>query len=156
LEGALLPSDGGERGGPGHGFHAADARSDGALGRHLEETDLAGLVQGRAAPQLHGEVADAERGDALTVLFAEQRERAGAQRLVELHLLARDLDIRLDLLVDEVLDLLGLAILDGRAMREIEAQVIGRDQRAVLRDGRAENLAKRVLPQLRPRAVLAP
>src|SRR5205809_839374 len=155
LEGSLLPRDRGQRGRPGHSLHAPDAGGDGALASHLEEADLAGLVQMRAATELHGKVADPDDRDALAVLLAEERERARAQRFVEVHLLARDLDVGLDLLVDEVLDLLHLAVLDGRAVGEVEAQVIGRHQRAGLRDVRAEHLAERGVEQMRPGVVLA-
>ena len=41
----------------------------------------------------------------------------------------------------------------GFGMREVEAQAIGRDQRALLRDVLAEHLAQRLVQQMRRRVV---
>ena len=69
-----------ERGLAGDRLDAADARGDGALGDDLEEPDLAGGVEVRAAAELGGEVADADDADAVAVLLAEQRHRPALER----------------------------------------------------------------------------
>src|SRR3990170_268196 len=62
-----------ERGMAGDGLDAADARGDGALGDNLEEADLAGGLEVRAAAELGGEIPDADDAHSVAVLLAEQR-----------------------------------------------------------------------------------
>src|SRR4029453_19569101 len=86
----FAPRDARERGRPGDGLDAPDARGDRALGRDLEQTDLAGAAKVRAAAQLGREVADLDHAHSIAVLFAEKRHRAGLERLVEIHLVRHD------------------------------------------------------------------
>ena len=57
--------------------------------------------------------------------------------------------------VGDVLDLRELLVADRLGVREIEAQPVGRDQRALLRDMIAEHLAQRLVQQMRRRMVAA-
>ena len=58
-------------------------------------------------------------------------------------------ELRADLRVDHALDRLELLRGDRLRVREIEAQAIGRDQRAFLDHVRAEDLAQRRVQQVR-------
>ena len=58
-------------------------------------------------------------------------------------------------LVGQVLDLPALVGRHGRQVREVEAQPIGRDQRALLRDVRAQHLAQRPVQEVGGRVVAA-
>ena len=93
---------------------------------------------------------------AVAVLLAEQRHGAGARAPPRgpsrSWLTAR---VGLHLLVDQVLDLLDLAVLDRAAVREVEAQVVGRHQRAGLGHVGAEHPAQRRVEQVRAGVVLA-
>ena len=142
-----------ERGVARHRLDAAHARGDGALGDHLEEPDLPRRVEVGAAAQLGGEVADPDDAHAVAVLLAEERHGPALERGLEVHLRRRDDDVGLDVLVDEVLDLLDLGVLDARAVREVEAQVIGRDERARLGHVGAEDAPERGVEKMRPRVM---
>ena len=109
----------------------------------------------RPSAQLRGEVADPHHAHAVAVLLAEEGHGAGGQRVLDGHLLVGHRDVGLDLLVHQVGDLLDLPRLDGLAVGEVEAQMIGRHQRAGLGDVGAEHPAKRGVEQVRPRVVLA-
>src|SRR5207249_5058266 len=84
-EGGLASGDALERRGTGDGLDPPDARGHRALRRDLEEADFAGAAEVRAAAQLGREVTDLDHADAIAVLLAEQRHRAGLERLVEIH-----------------------------------------------------------------------
>ena len=87
--------------------------------------------------------------------LAEERHRAGRDRL--LRVLDRGVDglVLEDRLVDDPLDLLSLLGRDGGEVDEVEAQAIGRDERARLLDVPAEHLAQRGVQQVRG-GVIAP
>ena len=78
-----------------------------------------------------------------------------AERLLEVHLRWADRRVGLHLLVDQLLDLLDLAVLDRAAVGEVEAQMVGRHQRAGLGHVRAEHPAQRRVQQVRAGVVLA-
>ena len=110
----------------------------------------------RAAAQLHAEARHADDADLVAVFLAEQRHRAGRDGL-----LGRHVDVRLhrrvpvDLLVDDALDAIELVARDRLEVHEVEAQAIGRDERAGLLDVRAEHLAQRGVEQVRRRVIAA-
>ena len=123
-------------------FDPSHPGSHGALGRDFQKPELARLIQMGAAAELDGEIADADHADARAVLLAEERHRARAQRLVQIHLRARHGNVGLHVLVDEVLDLLDLTVLHTGAVREVEAEMIRRNERARLGDVRPEDAAQ--------------
>src|SRR5690606_21950981 len=99
-EQALVRRDEIERALPRHGLDAPDARCNAALGDDLEETDIARAAHVRAAAELGREVAEPEHPHAIAVLVAEERERAGGDRLVVRHLANLRVDVAANLVVD--------------------------------------------------------
>ncbi len=122
---------------------------------HLEKPKLPCLLEVSTATQLRGKVADLHHAHAVPVLLAEEGHGARSERLLERHFLMGDRDVGLNLLVDQVRDLLDLAHLDAAAVREVEAQVIGRHQRAGLRHVGSEDAAEGRVQEVRPGVMLA-
>jgi hypothetical protein len=137
----LLAPHVGERVLAGDRLDAAHPGGHRALVGHLEEADLPGGVEVGAAAELGREVADADDAHPVAVLLAEEGHRAGAQRLLQVHLGRAHHHVGLHLLVDQALDALDLAILDRRAVGEVESQMVRRHQRAGLADVRAEDFS---------------
>ena len=100
-------------------------------------------------PQSSVEVADPDDADPVAVLLAEQRHGAALERGLQIHLGGGHHNVRLHLLVDQRLDALPLRILDAGRVREVEAQVVGRHQRAGLGNVGAQDLAQRRVKQVR-------
>ena len=123
---------------------------------HLEEADLAGRRRGgcrRTARSRSRRCAPRARGRRTSRRTAPSRPRPSASsRSISSWVTGR---VGLHLLVDQLLDLLDLAVLHRAAVREVEAQVIGRHQRAGLRHVRAEHPAQRRVQQVRAGVVLA-
>jgi hypothetical protein len=114
----------------------------------LEQADVAGALHVGAAAEFGGEVPDAEHAHVVAVLLAEQGHGAGFHGFVVAHhagtasALARICSltsVRWRQLVRR----------SGLEVGEVEAQLVGRDQRALLRDMRAEHLAQRGVQQMR-------
>ena len=127
-----------------------------------DQADIAGAPHMGAAAQLDRPAervaaALAHRDDAhlVAVFLAEQRARAGGARIVERHQPRGHRRILQHEVVGDVLDLLDLLRRHRLRMREVEAQPVGRDQRALLRDVIAEHLAQRLVQQMRRRMVAA-
>src|SRR5690606_1598553 len=78
----LVRGDEVERALPGHGLDAPNTGRNPALGGDLEQADVARAPHVRAAAQLGREVAEPEHAHAVAVLVAEERDRAGRDRLV--------------------------------------------------------------------------
>src|SRR5713226_3347402 len=74
----------GERALAGGRLDAAHARRNAALGRDLEEADVAGARHVRAAAQL-ARGTDVEHAHLVAILFSEERHGAALDRVVELH-----------------------------------------------------------------------
>src|SRR5262249_42238860 len=127
----------------GDGLNAARARSDRGVGDDFEDADVARGVDVRAAAKLGRKPRHAHHAHAVAVLLAEERHRAAGQGLVQRLLLFRDCRVLERLVVDEALDLRDLFLRQRREVREVEAQAVGRDQRAGLFDVRPQNLAQR-------------
>ena len=152
-ERALLRLHPRERALAGRRLDAADAGRDAALAGHLEQADVAGARDVRAAAQL-ARAADVEHAHVVAVLLAEQHHRAELLRLVDRHRRARwsawfsrisaltSASTRADLVVGQ-----------RRVVREVEARALGVDQRALLLHVRAEHLAQRLVHQVRRRVV---
>ena len=83
------------------------------------------------------------------ILVAEEGERAGGESVVDVHDVGRDVEIVANFVVHLLLDVGELAGIDGGEVREIEAQAVGRDERAGLLHVRAENVAQRGVHQVR-------
>ena len=86
---------------------------------------------------------------AVAVLLAEQRHRAGVERLIEIHDVGVDFDVLQDLLVDQPLNFSQLFGIGVGVVREVEAQPIGIDDAAGLLDVRSEHFAQRGVEQMR-------
>ena len=99
----------------------------------------------RAAAQLDRKIAHPHHAYDVAVLVAEKGERAGLDSVVVGHLFGRDLRVFADTRVDLLFDRRQVAFADRAGVREIEAQAIGRDQRARLMDSGAEHVAQRVV-----------
>ena len=106
-----------------------------------------------APAQLGGKIADADDADAIAVLLSEQRHGSALEGGLQIHLGRGDHDIRLHVLVDEVLDLRHLAVLHGGAVGEVEAQMIRSDQGTRLGHVGAENPPQRGVEQMGARMV---
>ena len=91
----------------------------------------------------------------LAVLLAEQRHGAGRDRLLGRHQPRLDRAVEPDALVDLVLDLAQLLLGDRLGVADVEAQPVGRHQRALLGDVRAEMAAQRLVQEMRRRMVRA-
>src|SRR5688572_29050071 len=154
---ALLLGDVGFRRRAGHRFDAAHAGADRAFADDLEQADVAGAPHMGAAAQLGREdlvlvgrlAAHRDDADLVAVFLAEQRHRAGFDRGLRRHQARLHRLVVTDTVVDLALhhrDVLGAHRL---AVTEVEAQAIGRHQRALLRDMRAEPAAQRFVQQMR-------
>ena len=154
-ERVLLLADMGQRRAPGDRLETADAGRDGALGRDLEEPDLAGRVEVRAPAELGREVADPDDPDVVPVLLAEERHRAHPERRVQVRPERVHRDVVPDGLVDQVLHPLEVPVLDRLAVGEVEAQPVGRHEGARLRHVGAEHLAEGGVQEVRARVVEA-
>ena len=136
--------------------------ADGLLAGDFEDADFAGADDVRAAAEFLAVEAARRRGvgnrhDAdirLRVLVAEEGEGAGGERVVDVHDVGREREIAEDLFVHLLLDFGEFACVHGCEVRKIEAQMIGRDERAGLLHVRAENIAQRGVHQVR-RGVVA-
>ena len=150
----------------GQRLDAAHAGGDAAVGDARDQADVAGAAHMRAAAQLDRPAERiaaaavrilAHRHDAhlVAVFLAEQRARAGGARVVERHQPRRHRRVLQHIVVGDVLDPLDLLGRHRLRMREVEAQPVGRDQRALLRDVIAQHLAQRLVQQMRRRMVAA-
>ena len=115
----------------------------------------------RAAAQFdrpaHGVAATLAHGDdahLVAVFLAEQRARARGDGVVDGHQPRGDRRILQHDVVGDILDPLDLAGAHRLGMREVEAQAVGRDQRALLRHVIAEHLAQRLVQKMRGRMIL--
>src|SRR5205823_5028836 len=109
----------------------------------------------RAAAQLLAEAWHGDDAHLVAVLFAEERHRAGGDRLL------RRLDDGVDrrvlqhVLVNNLLDVEQLLARERREVDEVEAQAILGDERARLLYVRAEDLSKRSMKQVSGRVIPA-
>jgi hypothetical protein len=74
-----------ERALSGDGLDASHPRGNATLAEDPEEPDVARPRDVRAAAELGRVVAEPEDADVLVVLLAEERHRAGSDRVVEIH-----------------------------------------------------------------------
>jgi hypothetical protein len=97
--------------------------------------------------------ADVEHADAVAVFLAEQRGRAAGDRLVEGHHACGGRLVAQDLRVDPRLDRADLVRGHRCVVREVEAGLVGVDQRALLLDVRTEHRTQRRVHQVGGRVV---
>ena len=114
-----------------------------------------GRAHVRAAAQLHAEAGHRDDAHLVAVFLAEERHRAGGDRLLRRLHVGLHGRVLQHLLVDDPLDLEELLAREGAEVDEVEAQAIGRDERSRLLHVRAEHLAQRGMEQVRG-GVVAP
>ena len=106
-----------------------------------------------AAAQFLAECIDLNNPHLVAVLVAEKGQRALLNRFSNPHDLRSDRVIEPYPFVDESLDFLKLYRAHRREMSEVEPQTVRRDQRAILLDMRAEDLAKCRMEQVGSRMI---
>ena len=127
------------------GFDSAHARGDARFALEFENPYIAGAADVSAAAQFDREIAHPDHTHDVAILVAEERERASFDRVVIGHLFGRDLRVFADTCVDLLFDRRQVALAHRAGVREIEAQTVGRDQRARLMDPRTEHVAQRIV-----------
>ena len=113
------------------------------------EFDRVGLVLARtpnAGP--HG-----DHANLIPVFFAEERHRPRFNRLVHRHQACRDRRILDDDLVGHGFHLSQFVSTDRLGVRDVEAQAIGRNERALLRHMRAKHFSQRLMQEVGRRVV---
>ena len=131
--------------------------------QHRDQADVAGAPHMRAAAQLDRPAHACCRPPSpiattrtSSPYFSPNSARAPeATRVVERHQPRGDGRVLQHDVVGDVLDPLELVGRHRLGMREVEAQPVGRDQRALLRDVIAEHLAQRLVQQMRGGMVAA-
>ena len=129
-------------------FETANAGRHRCFRHDGDEADIAGAVHMRAAAKLDRErlvavgLAHGHDAHLVAVFLAEQRARAGFDGLLDAHELGDDRLVLQKDPVGDILDARELLVADGLRMAEVEAQAIGRDERALLRHVIAEDLAQ--------------
>ena len=137
------------RRGPGDGLDAAHAGPDAALAGDDEAPDLAGRTAVRAAAQLVAEPGDPDRPDPLAVLLVEEGVRARLLGLGHGHPLDADLAVLAHDAAHLALDGQLLVVGEAAVEREVEAQVVGRHERARLARPLPHHVAQRAMEQVR-------
>ena len=124
---------------PGQRLDAAYAGGDPRLLGDEERRRFRRCADMGAAAQLRAELAIADRHhpDLVAILFAEERHRARRDRLLRVADRSIHGAFLQDLVVDELLDGRALLRRQRGEVHEVEAQAVGRDQRAGLLDVRA-------------------
>ena len=145
------------------GFDAPHSRRDRAFANDGDEADVAGAVNMRAAAKLDRigalvvmAVFDFAHGDdahLVAILLAEQSAGAGRARIVEAHEPRRHLGVFQHHVVGDVLDLFEFGARDRLRVSDVEAQPLGRNQRALLRHMIAKHDAQRLMQDVGRRMV---
>ena len=110
---------------------AAHAGGDAAFAHDLEEADIAGARDVRAAAELGREVPETEHPHVAVVFLAEERHRARCDGIVIRHHARIRRGVGADFSVHELFDVAQFRRRHGLEVREIEAQPVGR-RRALL------------------------
>ena len=113
--------------------------------------DVAAALDVSPAAQLDGEgiLTDGQHADFLTILGIEECRCAARLGLIETHELDGGLGVGQDLRVDDALDLGQLLGRHRLKVAEVEAQTLGRDQRALLLNVLAQHQTQRFVQQVR-------
>src|SRR6185437_10130617 len=141
-----------ERAFAGDGLDAANPRRDAAFRNDLEEPDVAGARNVRAAAQL-ARAADVEDADLVAVFFAEEHHGAVLLRPRDRHRARGNRCVVEDFRIDDCLDAPDLLVGERRTVREVEARLVGIDERSLLLPVCAQYLAQRLVHQVRRRVV---
>ena len=142
----------------GQRLDAANAGGDRGLGDDLEQTDIAGAANMRAAAKLDGigavglgalvGHAHGDDADLVAIFLAEQRQRALRDGLIRRHQMGLHRLVLQDHRVDEILDRDDLFVGHGFLMREVESEPARLDQRALLRHVRSQHFAERFVQEV--------
>jgi hypothetical protein len=141
-----------QRGVTGHRLDAPDAGGDAGFGDDLEQADVATAADVHAAAEFLRR-ADGQHAHFVAVFLAEEHHRARPLRFLDRHDACLGRGIGKNLVIDEVLDTTNLVGGHRRIVREVEARLLGIDQRAFLLHMAAEHLAQRLVHQVRRRVV---
>ena len=145
------------------GFDAPYSGGDRAFADDGDEADVAGAVDMSAAAKLDRigplvvfGVLDFAHGDdahLVAVFLAEQSASAGRARIVEAHEPRRHLGVFQHNVIGDVLDFFELGARDWLRVGDVEAQPLGRNQRALLRHMIAEHHAQSFMQDVGRRMV---
>src|SRR5712691_12369119 len=132
------------------GFDAPHTGRHAVFLQNLDQPDLTGRPRVRAAAEFSREVTDSDDAYPVPVFFAEKRDRLV---LVEGDINWDILDgfdflVAQDFFVDEVFYILQLFVFDSGEMREVEAEMVGCNQRTRLLDVPAEDFAQPGMQQV--------
>src|SRR5689334_7075567 len=125
-------------------LNPSDAGRDAALEMELEQPDLSGRANMRAAAKFGGKIADFHDPHPIAVFITEEGQSTLADRLVVLKLSDGYFGVLPNVLVDCGLDCFELLLGNGSRVVEIEAQSIRSDQRS-----RLAHVGPELLPQNR-------
>ena len=142
------------RGFAGQRLDPPHARADRAFRHDLQQLNVAQRADVGAAAQLDriilvGRPSHREDADLVAIFLAEQRHRARGNGVIRGHQAGRYRLVRADMGVDVGLDGLDVLAAQRLGVREVEAEIVGRDEAALLRDMLAEPVAKRRVEQVR-------
>src|SRR5690606_28836706 len=145
----------GQRRSTGDRLDAAHAGGHAAFADDLEQADVTGARDVGTATQLDGEAAaHGQHAHALAVFLTEQRHGTLGLGGLDVGFLDFHRGVATDLGVDHFFQLAQLLRLDRLEVAEVEAQALAVDQRALLLDVLAEDLAQRGMQQVGGRVVL--
>ena len=135
----------------GDGLNAADSGRHAAFFQNFDQADFAGRFGVRTAAKFGGEVSDFDDADAVAVFFSEQGHGfVFVDGDIDGNVFDDfDLLVAQDFFVDQVFDVLQFFVGNAGEVREIKAQMVGRDQRSRLLHMFAQNFAQPGLQQVR-------
>ena len=144
----------------GQRLDAANARRHRTFAEDREDADVAQAAHMRAAAKLDGVglvaikiAAHGEHAHFVAIFLAEQRFRARLDRLIGRHQARGDVGVLPHHRIHLVFDAVQLILRDGLGVREVEAQPVRRDERALLADMRPQHALQRRMQKVRRRVV---
>ena len=139
----------------GDGFNAPDSGRDAAFFQNFDQADFSGRGRVRPAAEFGGEVADLDDANPVAIFLSEQGHGfVFVDGDIDGHVLDDfDLLVAEDFFVDQVFDVLQFFVGNAGEVREVKAQMVGRDQRPRLLHVLAQNFAQPGLQQVRGRVV---
>src|SRR5438309_5385888 len=117
---------------PGSQLDATNAGADAAVVRNQGQPDLAAALDMCPAAEFTGPIAEGDDPDEIAVLFVEERDRAGFDRLVERQLLDPANQVGADLRIEQPGDTIDLLRGQSPWKSEIEGRVVRLNRRASL------------------------
>ncbi len=139
----------------GDGFNAAHSGRNAAFFQNFDQADFSGGIGVRAAAEFGGEVSNLDDADPVAVFFSEQGHGfVFVDGDINGHIFDDfDLFVAQDFFVDQVFDVLQFFVGNAGEVREVKAQMVGRDQRSCLLHVLAQNFAQSGLQQMRGRVI---